>query len=349
MTTNAPPLSPKERYRLTVTGGETDRPPIWIMRQAGRYLPEYMALRSRHTFLDFCLKPEISAKATLMPIELVGIDILIIFNDILTPLRNLGLDLDFPKGGPVISNPIRDMERVKSLPKVAFGDEPVAESLRLVSRHAPDYPVLGFCGAPFTLAVYAVEGFVKGDKEEILRLVREDPETLDLLLEKLTQVAVDYLVVQADSGGAHGVQVFESWGGMLLEGGEYERFAAKWQREVISRFRQRCPETPVHLYVRGSRNKIAKMDETGADVLSVDWDTPLAEARRGTKRTLQGNLSPEVVLDPDAVPGAFEEMIQDFDWRQGWIANLGHGITPKASVEAARRFVECVRSLAGRK
>lgn len=342
--TKTPP-TPKERYRLTISGGETDRPPVWIMRQAGRYLPEYRALRSNHSFLDFCLNPEISAQATLMPIEQVGIDILIIFNDILTPLMNLGLELDFPTGGPMISNPIRDLERVKSLPKVSFGDEPVARALRLVGEQAPDYPVLGFCGAPFTLAVYAVEGYVKGRKEAILRLVDEEPETLDLLLEKLAPLAADYLVVQADAGGASGVQIFESWGGMLLEGEQYERFAAKWQREVIRRFREKCPDTPVHLYVRGSRDKIASMDASGADVLSVDWETPLDEARVETTRTLQGNLSPEVLLDAARVPLAFESMLHEFDWRKGWIANLGHGITPNASVEAARRFVDCVRAL----
>lgn len=341
-----PSLSPKERYHLTVQGRETDRPPIWIMRQAGRYMPEYRALRSRHAFLDFCHKPEVSAEATLMPLDILGIDLLIIFNDILIPLQDMGLELDFPTGGPVIANPVRTMEAVERLARPNFERAAVARSLQLVKEGAPGVPVLGFCGAPFTLAVYAVEGRVKTDKGVVMTMTDEAPGVLEALLDRLTDAVVDYLSLQVLRGGADGVQVFESWGGLLETPEAYERFAGRWQRELIRRFRLQCPETPVHLYLRGSEGKIPAMEASGADVLSVDWNTSLAKARSLTNRALQGNLDPEILLDPDAVAPAFARMIEGFDWRRGWIANLGHGITPKASVEAARRFVQCVHDLA---
>lgn len=339
-------LTKRERYLRTVRGKETDRPPVWIMRQAGRYMPEYMEMRQRHSFHDFCRKPEISTAATLLPLEILDVDILIIFNDILIPLEEMGLQVEFPEGGPRIINPIRKRADLKRIHSESFINPPVAQSLQLVKAQAgEEIPVLGFAGSPFTLAVYAVEGHMTRNQEHIKRLMFEDPETLHELLEAITFTAANYLVSQIQEGKADGIQIFESWGGILAMPHDYEDFAARWQRMLIDLVREQCPETPIHLYVRGSSGRIQAMERSEADVLSIDWSTPLAEARKQTSLTLQGNLDPMVLLSEESVSIEFPKMLDGFDWKRGWIANLGHGITPQADWKAAKRFVDCVKAL----
>ena len=339
-------MTRRERYRAALSGEPFDRPPIWIMRQAGRYLPEYQAIRSQHTFWEMCLKPEVSAAATLSACRTLDVDLMIIFNDILTPLLDMGLDVQFPTGGPVITNPVRTMADVEQLAPVVYTRPPVADSIALCRAGEPDTPVLGFCGAPFTLAVYAVEGKMKGtEKTAIMALLAERPTVLAALLERLSEVAADYLAAQVLEGGADGVQIFESWGGVLLAGTQYEQWAAQWQRRVIALFRARCPGTPIHLYVRGSAPHLDSMHATAAEVLAIDHDTPLASARAATDRTLQGNLAPEIMLEGADVEGAFHRMLEGFDPTRRWIANLGHGVTPAARPENVRRFITLVQAL----
>lgn len=341
---SATAISRLERYLLTIQGRETDRPPIWIMRQAGRYMPEYMALRSQYSFRDFCLNPEVSAHATLLPLQMLDVDVLIIFNDILIPLEAMGLQVEFPEGGPRIVNPVRSTEDLDRFHAATFQAPAVARSIRLVHERAgAEVPVLGFCGAPFTLAAYAVEGRMSRNHHQIMRVIHEDPALAHEILARIADTAADYLIAQVRDGGADGVQIFESWASLLAMPHHYEEFAAAWQRRVIERFRRACPDTPVHLYARGTAGKVASMEQTGADVLSIDWSLSLAEARKQTNRTLQGNLDPLVLVSEPAVDRAVEKMLEGFDGRRGWIANLGHGITPEANVAAARRMVEAVR------
>lgn len=340
-------LTKKERFLLTVRGEETDRPPVWIMRQAGRYLPSYMALRDKYTFRDFCLNPEVSVAATLQPLEQLDVDLLIIFNDILIPLEEMGLPVQFPKGGPQIARPLREEADVARFRERDFNDPPVAKSLRLLKERAgPDIAALGFSGAPFTLAVYAVEGSMSKDQHAIKSMQFLKPALLHEILGRITETAANYLIAQIEEGGADGVQVFESWGGILSMPHDYEEFAAQYQRRLIRKVRQACPGTPIILYLRGSSGRVGAMAQAGADVIAVDWTTPLADARALTKQTLQGNMDPMVLVNPDAVKQAFKRMLEGFDWRRRWIANLGHGITPQASPEAAKKFVECVKALA---
>ncbi|MBI1290996.1 uroporphyrinogen decarboxylase [bacterium] len=343
-------LSRHERFHLTVRGEETDRPPIWIMRQAGRYMPEYRAIRAQHGFLDFCLKPEVAAAATLLPMELLDIDLFIIFNDILIPLQAMGLEVEFPEGGPKILRPVRSRDDLERFRTATFSNPVVAESIRLVAeRSRKAAPILGFCGAPFTLATYAVEGKMSKDQGEIRRLMAEDPALLHELLDRLAETAANYLIAQVADGGADGVQVFESWGSILPMPHLYEEFGARYQQRVIARFKAACPGVPVILYVRGSAGKIAAMESTGADILGLDQYTDMGEARRLTNRCLQGNLDPIFMTVPEATEAAVERMLEGFDWRRGWIANLGHGITPNGSVEAVKTYVRCIQQLAGRK
>jgi uroporphyrinogen decarboxylase len=339
-------LSKKERYLLTVRGEETDRPPIWIMRQAGRYMPEYMELRKQYNFRDFCLNPEVSAAATLLPLRLLDIDIMIIFNDILIPLEEMGIRVEFPEGGPKIMNPLRTEADLANFRAATFDDPPVAQALRRLREQAgPDFPVLGFCGSPFTLALYAVEGRVSRNQDAIKRMMYANPALLHQALDRITDTAVNYMIAQVEQGGADGLQVFESWGGTLAVPHQYEEFAAAYQRRLITRVKKALPEIPIHLYVRQSSGKLPSMAAAGADVIGVDWSVSLAEARQATRLALQGNLDPMAMLVPDAVEREVHKMVEGFDWRRGWIANLGHGITPEALPAAAVKFVQAVQSL----
>lgn len=347
MPTPTTELSRHERFHLTVRGEETDRPPIWIMRQAGRYMPEYRALRSQYGFRDFCLNPEVAAAATLLPMQILDIDLFIIFNDILIPLEAMGLEVEFPEGGPRIKAPIRTVADLERFHAARFSNPVVAESIRLVSeRSRRAAPILGFCGAPFTLAAYAVEGRMSKDQGEIRRMMAEQPALLHEILERLAETAANYLIAQVADGGADGVQVFESWGSILPMPHDYDTFGTQYQRRVIERFKAACPGVPVILYVRGSSGKITAMEATGADILGVDQYTSLSDARRQTSRCLQGNLDPIHMVVPGSTEAAVARMLEGFDWRRGWIANLGHGITPDGTVEAAKTFVRCIKRLA---
>ncbi len=340
-------LSKKERYQLTVKGEETDRPPVWLMRQAGRYMPEYMAMRKEYSFNDLCLNSEAAARASMLPLDILDIDILIIFNDILTPLADMGIMVEFPDGGPVIRNPVRNSEDLNGLQYATFKNPPVAQSIRrLKELVGDDVPVIGFCGSPFTLAAYVVEGKMSRNQDEIKRLRFEQPTILAALLDRLTETAASYLIAQIVDGGADGVQIFESWGGVLAGNGDYMEFAGLYQRRLIEKVRAVCPDTPIQLFLRGSGGRVPQMAASGADVISIDWQTPLAVARQQTNLCLQGNLDPTALLVPGCIEDQVARMVEGFDWRRGWIANLGHGITPQASVEAAKNFVKAVGNLA---
>ena len=341
-------LTKRERYLLAAAGEAVDHPPVWIMRQAGRYMPQYMAMRENHTFMEMCCKPEVAAAVSLLPLELLDVDILIIFNDILIPLEAMGLEVDFSTGGPVIARPVRteaDLDRFRT---ARFSLPPVARSIQLLKKQAgPDVPVLGFCGAPFTLATYAVEGRMSKSQHQIKEMMFHAPDVLHEMLQRITETAADYLIAQIADGGADGVQIFESHSN-ILSPLDYVEFAEPYQAALIARVRRDCPGVPIHLYARGCGPLIEYMAATGASVLSIDWTVSLAEARRRTPLPLQGNLDPCVMLVPEAVERELVKCLQGFDWTRGWIANLGHGIIPQARMEAARRFVECVHNLGRR-
>jgi uroporphyrinogen decarboxylase len=339
-------LSKKERYLLAARGAETDFPPAWIMRQAGRYDPKYMALRERYSFRDLCLDPDACAAASIIPLTNLDVDALIIFNDILIPLEAMGLQVDFPDTGPSIANPPRidaDLNRFKA---ASFDNPPVAANIRALRKLCgPDVPIFGFAGCPFTLVSYAVEGRMSRNQHHIKGLMYSQPELLEEMLSRVTDTAAAYLVAQVEQGGADAVQIFESQASAVAPA-EYERFAAKWQRRLISRFKAACPDTPLTLYARGTAPILQSMVDSGADVVSIDWNHTLADARAiAGGKALQGNLDPGALLVAEAVPAAVQRMVEGFDWRQGYIANLGHGIFPQCTVEGAQAFVTAVHSL----
>jgi len=339
-------LSKKERYLLAAQGEITDFPPVWIMRQAGRYDPKYMALREHYTFRDLCLIPDACAAASIIPLQNLDVDALIIFNDILIPLEAMGLFVDFPDTGPSISNPPRTEADLERFNAVTFDNPPVAANIRALRKlSGADVPIFGFAGCPFTLVSYAVEGRMSRNQHHIKELMYSQPGLMEEMLSRVTDTVVNYLVAQVEQGGADAVQIFESQASAIASA-EYERFAADWQREVINRFKAACPDTPLTLYARGSGAILKSMAASGADVISIDWNHSLANARQATDtKALQGNLDPGVLLVPGAVASAVARMVEGFDWTRGYVANLGHGIFPQCTVEGAREFVKAVHNL----
>ena len=327
-----------DRFLRACRRQPVDRTPLWIMRQAGRYLPEYRELRKQVDFLTLCRTPELAVEASLQPLRRFPLDAAIVFSDILVPLEALGCRMTFSPG-PKIAEPIRTRAQV-----AALGLRPaeevvpyVADAVRLLRRELDGRtPVIGFCGAPFTLAAYLVQGEGKEGFAAAKRLLFGEPATLHALLEKLATAMTDYLRMQIASG-AQAVQLFDSWAG-ILSVPEYEQFALPYVRTIVDGVRGLG--APVIYFVNASAHLLEAAARSGADVLGVCWRTPLdvVAERVGPGVALQGNLDPHVLFaDPATVQAQASAVMARMAARPGHIMNLGHGIlpeTPIASVEA---------------
>jgi uroporphyrinogen decarboxylase len=337
-------LTPRERLLAALRGAPVDRVPVWLMRQAGRYLPEYQAVRSRYDFLDLCKTPAAAAEVSIQPVEIVGSDAVIIFNDILVPLEAAGARVSFGDHGPEIANPLRaenDLARLTTRPLTP--DEPVAGAIATVrERLGPDFPILGFIGSPWTLAAYWVEGSTTRNFEHLLRLRWSAPESLERILEHITQYATDYLRLQIEAG-ADAVQIFDTWGGVLADA-HYERFSARWIRRIIDEVRPLG--VPVIVYLNGGAPYLRDLAALGADCISVDWRLSLARAREalGPDLALQGNLDPLVLYaTPEAVEAEVRRIFDAFPPGPGHVFNLGHGILPKTPVDNVKTLIAAVK------
>lgn len=338
-------LTPKDRFMRAAACQPVDRPPVWLMRQAGRYMPEYQAVKAQYSFHEMCRLPQIAADVTMQPIDVLGVDAAIIFNDILIPLQNMGFQVEYREGGPVVEPPARgpaDLERIKP---ARFDDTPpVYESIAEMRRRVgPDFPILGFAGAPFTMAAYMAEGVTSKNLRHIKTLVFDQPDTLKRMLDAVTETVIDYLRVQIRAG-ADAVQIFDTWGGTLSKG-DYRAFALPWQKQVVDAIQS--DGTPVILYVKGSAHVVDELKESGAQIVSVDWLTPLGEARRrlGDDVALQGNLDPTALYaSPETVSKAVNEMLGQLPGGVGHIVNLGHGILPETPVDSVKAFVDTVKA-----
>jgi uroporphyrinogen decarboxylase len=322
-----------------------DRTPVWIMRQAGRYLPEYRALRGRVDFLTLCKTPGLAAEASLQPIRRFGLDAAIIFSDIMIPLEALGCRITFDPG-PRVAEPLRTrahVEALRSAPAsaaVPFVGEAIA---RLRAELAGQVPVIGFCGAPFTLAAYLVEGKGGEGFGELKRMMFTEPDTLRLLLEKLADAMADYLSFQIQSG-AQAVQVFDSWAG-ILSPEDYRRFALPAARRVVERTKR--GDEPIIYFAPAAGHVLEDQLAIGSDVIGVCWRTPLDQARRRTdgRVALQGNLDPHALLAaPDVVRQRTLSVLETAGDKPGHIMNLGHGILPQTPIESVETLVETVAS-----
>lgn len=319
----------------------TERVPVWIMRQAGRYLPEYQAVRAHHSFLEICKTPELAAEVSIQPHRVIGVDAIIVFSDILIVAEAMGLPLDVPDSGPVLANPVRDMAAVRRLRDFDPERETkfVGDAIRAICKEAgPDVPVIGFAAAPWTLACYMIEGRTRGDISRAKQFLREQPDFLRGLLERIASATTGYLRMQI-AAGASVVQLFDTWAGELSQQ-EYDAFELPATQQILEGLS--TESAPKILYAKGSARHLESMAKSGADVLSVDWNTDLADARRtlGRKVALQGNVDPSKLLGPvEEIRRAAREAIEKTGGA-GHILNLGHGILPTTPVENARAFVE---------
>jgi len=322
--------------------------PVWFMRQAGRYLPEYRAIRERHSLLEICRQPEIAAEVTLQPVRRLGVDAAILFADILLPLIPMGLDLAFVKGeGPAIRNPVRSSLHVGRLAPVDVRDSlaPVLETVRLVRGALDDQvPLIGFAGAPFTVASYAIEGGPSRHFVETKRMMYGDPASWSALMDRLVRVLGDYLTAQVEAG-VQALQVFDSWVGALSPD-DYRRYVLPWSHQLFERLRPLGIPT-IHFGVETTA-LLELMRDAGGDVIGLDWRVPLDEAWVwiGEDRAVQGNLDPVALFAPPAeLQARVRDILRRAAGRPGHLFNLGHGILPHTPIDQVRAVVDLVHEL----
>jgi len=332
-----------DRFLRACRRQPVDRTPLWIMRQAGRYLPEYRELRSRVPFLTLCRTPDLAAEVTLQPLRRFALDAAIVFSDIMIPLDAFDIPMTF-EPGPKVADPIRTRAQVDRLQaKPAAEAVPfVAETVRLLRRELDGRtPVIGFCGAPFTIAAYLVQGEGKEGFSAIKRLIYREPATLDALIEKLCDAMADYLRLQIDAG-VQAVQIFDSWCG-ILDDADYRRFALPGVKHLIDAVRERG--VPAIYFVNGAPHLLPSAISVKPDVLGVCWRQPLDQvaAIAGPNIALQGNLDPHVLFSaPEVVRERAAGVMRRLEGRPGHIMNLGHGILPDTPIESVEALIEAV-------
>ncbi len=333
-----------QRFLAATRLQPVDATPVWFMRQAGRCLPQYRALRERYSFLELATNSELSADVTCLPVDLLGVDAAVVFADIMLPLQGMGVDFEIREGtGPVIAEPIRSEAQVRDLRVIPAQEAtpylfPAIRDAR--QRLAERAGLVGFGAAPFTLACYLVEGRGSRDYPHVRSLIHSDPELWGRLMTTLTEVLARYLTAQAEAG-ADVVQLFDSWVG-VLDRATFTRHVAPHLEALIRRLR---PMLPVVYFSTSSSHLLEAIAATGPDGVSVDWRLSLAEAwpRLGPGRFIQGNLDPAAVLAPwPALESAAQEVLRQAAHRPGHIFNLGHGVLPDSDPDRLRRLVELV-------
>lgn len=343
-------MTPDYRFLRACRREAVDCTPVWMMRQAGRYLEEYRALRAKHSFLEMCRTPELAAEVTVQPLRRFDLDAAIIFADILLPLPGMGIDLEFAKGeGPVIGNPVRSAADVDALrPLEPERDVPfLAEAIKMVRREIEGrVPLIGFTGAPFTLASYVIEGGSSRNYVHTKQMMYGAPDVWHRFMSKMADVVGAYLAYQIEAG-AQVVQVFDSWVG-ILSPDDYREFVQPYSRRVIESV---AGAVPVIHFGTDTATLLADMRDAGGDVIGIDWRIDLADAWDilGPDVGVQGNMDPVILYAPPAV---IEErvagVLRSAAGRPGHIFNLGHGILPTTPVEHAQVMIEAVHRLSGR-
>ena len=356
-----PPTLTNDLILQAAAAKPVSRPPVWMMRQAGRYLPEYQAVRAQAgSFLNLCKNPKLAAEVSIQPYEILGVDAIIMFSDILVIPEAMGAELTFDNGGPKFTNPIRTVGQINELKdlnktEIASSCDFVFETLDLIQKQVDNkVPVLGFAGAPWTLASYMIEGGGSKNFENIKSMMYQNPVLMHTLLSRITSAVIEYLSLKIEHGAAL-VQIFDTWAS-ALDRDDYTKFALPYQQQIISELHKRHPETKITLYVNGVSNIFDLMVASGADLLSIDWRMDLAEAFRQLKQlsgsrtiSLQGNLDPCFLLgSPELIVSKTTAMLDaakaGIDSQHGYIANLGHGIIPQVPVVNAKLFIDTVQN-----
>jgi uroporphyrinogen decarboxylase len=345
------PTTDGSRFVRACLRQPVDRTPVWFLRQAGRYMPEYMAVRKHHSLLDICRTPQVAAEVTITAAERLGVDAAIIFADLLLPFTPMGVDFEFLAGeGPVVHSPVRTAEQVRALRTDRIDElSYVARSIEKVAAHfAPPRPdgdqlgIIGFCGAPFTLASYMIEGGSSRNYIETKKLMYSDAITWPLLMEKLVTVLVGFAQQQVEAG-ADVIQIFDSWAGALSVT-DYRQYCLAPTTELIRRVQ--ALGVPVIYFGVDTASLLPTMRETGADVIGLDWRVPLDIGWKslGHACAVQGNLDPITLFAPqDVLKSRVEEVLRAAEARPGHIFNLGHGIVPGTPVDNVIQVVEWVK------
>lgn len=326
-----------------------ERTPVWLMRQAGRYMPEYQRLRRDYSFMEMCKRPEIASKVTLQPIEALGVDAAILFSDILFVVEAMGVEVEFSPQGPRLEA-IRTDEDIAGLevPEVDESLQFVMETVKMVKEKLGGrLPLIGFSGAPFTLASYMIEGGGSKDFRHTKERMFSRPESFDLLMEKLSETVTSYLNAQIKAG-ADAVQLFDTWAGCLAPE-DYEKHVLRYTSRIISSLNGRGEVPAIHFVDHGA-TFLELVGRAGGEVVGIDWRTPLREARSriGYSKAIQGNLDPMVLFAPRREIEARVKSILEQGGREGHIFNLGHGVHKHTSVEKVKLMVDSVKKFSRR-
>lgn len=323
-----------------------ERTPVWFMRQAGRYLPEYRAVREKVNFLTLCKTPDLAAEVTIQPVEIIGVDAAIIFSDILVVPEAMGMELivEEGKGGPRFPTPLRSVSAIENLPVPDPSDKLkyVLDAIRLTKKRLEGrVPLIGFSGSPWTLATYMVEGKGSKDFREIKKMIFTSPKDGHKLLDKLARSVASYLSAQIEAG-ADAIQIFDTWGGILSQE-DFEEFSLRYITQVISTLKSRIP---VIVFCKDCGHSLEKIAATGAQVVGLDWTTDIGKARQliGSTVALQGNLDPTMLFStPERIETGVKDILAKFGKGNGHIFNLGHGVLTETPVENVKAFVEAVK------
>jgi uroporphyrinogen decarboxylase len=341
-----------DRFLRACRREPVDRTPVWFMRQAGRYMAEYRALRAKHSMLELCRTPELALEVTLQPIKALAVDAAILFADILLPLEPMGAPFEFAAGeGPVIHTPIRSRAQIDALrvcdPHEGLGY--VLEAIKLIRRELDGkVPLIGFAGAPFTLASYLIEGGKSAHFVDTKTLMHADPAAWNALMEKLSTVVSRYLVAQVEAG-AQCLQLFDSWVGALSPG-DYRTHVMPHVARILRD--AAATGVPVIHFGTGTATLLELQRDAGGTVIGVDWRTPMDDARRrlGDGVALQGNLDPVTLFAPfPVVEAAARDVLRRMEGAPGHIFNLGHGILPKTPVDTVKRLADLVHEVSERR
>ena len=342
-----------DRFLRALQGQAVDRTPVWMMRQAGRYLPEYRASRARAgSFLDLCKNPELACEVTLQPLARYELDAAILFSDILTIPDAMGLGLYFEEGeGPRFRHPVRTEADILALPQLRAEvdlDYVMQAVTTIRSALAGRVPLIGFSGSPWTLACYMVQGGSSRDFRQIKTLLYRSPELMHALLERLTLAVIDYLNAQIRAG-AQAVQIFDTWGGVLAEGA-YQAFSLAYMQRIVEGLLREHEgrRVPVILFTKGGGSWLEALSASGADAIGLDWTVHLGDARRRVagRCALQGNMDPAVLYaEPATIRAEVARLLEQYGAGPGHVFNLGHGIEQHVDPDAPKVFIDAVHEL----
>jgi uroporphyrinogen decarboxylase len=337
--------APNSKFVRACKSQPVEHTPVWFMRQAGRYMPEYRAIRKQHSLLEICKKPELAAQVTIEAAEILRVDAAIIFADLLLPFEVMGLPFHFAAGeGPVIERPVRTREDVKQLRTDRAADLGyVSEAVSLAAKHfAEKVPVIGFCGAPFTLASYMIEGGGSRHYVDTKKMMYNSPGDWNELMSKLVEVTTEYSTAQARAG-ADVIQIFDSWVGCLSVE-DYRRYVLPHVASMVMRLQK--SGAPIIYFGTDSATLLPAMNETGADVIGFDWRIPLDQGWKilNYRCAVQGNLDPvSLFADWKDLKSRAEAILRQAGGRPGHIFNLGHGILPETPVENVKNLARFVQ------